>query len=56
MAGRAQDPEIVKVAMDMFNKWKNGDKSAIHPDLRSAVLGIAVKFGGKEEVFIFCNK
>jgi len=50
MAGRAHDPEIVEVAMHMFNKWKNGDKTAIHPDLRSAVFGIAIKFGGKEEV------
>ena len=43
---------IVKVAMEMFGKWIKGDKSAIHPDLRSAVFGIAVKNGGTEEVNI----
>ena len=43
---------IVKVAMEMFGKWIKGDKSAIHPDLRSAVFAIAIKDGGKEEVSI----
>ena len=52
MAGRAEDPEIVNAAIDMFKKWKNGDKTAIHPDLRNAVFGIAIKFGGKEEVLV----
>ena len=37
--------------MEMFGKWARGDKSAIHPDLRAAVFAIAVKNGGKEEVF-----
>ena len=36
--------------MEMFGKWVKGDKSAIHPDLRSSVFGIAIKHGGKEEV------
>lgn len=34
----------------MYSKWMKGDKSAIHPDLRSAVFAIAIKNGGKEEV------
>jgi len=62
MAGLADDPEyflriygelicrIVKVAQGMFEKWSKGDKSAIHPDLRSAVFAIAIKNGGKKEV------
>jgi hypothetical protein len=37
----------------MFAKWAKGDKSGIHPDLRAAVFGIAIKYGGKEEVFNF---
>jgi len=41
---------IVKVAQDMFAKWAKGDKSAIHPDLRSAVFAISIKNGGKKEV------
>jgi len=41
---------IVKVAQSMFEKWTQGDKSAIHPDLRSAVFAIALKNGGKKEV------
>ena len=34
----------------MFDKWSKGDKSAIHPDLRSAVFAIAMKNGGQHEV------
>ena len=41
---------IVKVAVEMYSRWMKGDKSAIHPDLRSAVFAIAIKNGGKEEV------
>jgi len=36
--------------MDMFKKWTAGDKSAINPDLRSAVFAMAVKYGGEDEV------
>jgi len=36
--------------MEMFGKCAKGDKSGIHPDLRSSVFGIAIKNGGKEEV------
>ena len=43
---------IVKVAQEMFAKWVNGDKSAVHPDLRSAVFGIAIKNGGKKEALL----
>ena len=47
---RTADNRIVKAAQEMFSKWCKGDKSAVHPDLRSAVFGIALKNGGKEEV------
>jgi aminopeptidase 2 len=49
-AGIADDPEIVSAAKDMFARWVAGEKAAIHPDLRSAVFGIALKNGGKAEV------
>ena len=49
-AGLANDKEIVDTAMDMFKRWTVGDKSAINPDLRSAVFAIAVKYGGEAEV------
>ena len=42
---------IVKVAMEMYSKWMKGDKSAIHPELRSAVFAIAIKNGGQHEVW-----
>lgn len=49
-AGLNGDAEIIKEAQRMFAKWAMGDKSAIHPDLRSGVFGIAIQNGGKEEV------
>jgi aminopeptidase 2 len=49
-AGIAGDKQIVDAAKEMFNKYKNGDSSAIHPNIRGSVFGIALKFGGKEEV------
>jgi aminopeptidase 2 len=43
-------PELLKAGQEMFEKWTNGDKSAIAPDLRSAVFSIAIKYGGVKEV------
>ncbi|KAF2790722.1 hypothetical protein K505DRAFT_327375 [Melanomma pulvis-pyrius CBS 109.77] len=48
-AGVAKDEIIVKAAFDMFNKFKAGDRSAIHPNIRSSVYAIALSNGGKEE-------
>ncbi|KAI0113996.1 peptidase family M1-domain-containing protein [Nemania sp. FL0031] len=48
-AGMAGDREIITAAKDMFTKYKAGDKSAIHPNIRGSVFGIALKYGGKEE-------
>ena len=42
--------------MEMYSKWMKGDKSAIHPDLRSAVFGIAIKNGGQHEVWTFLGR
>jgi len=52
VAGVAKDDTIVKAAFDMFNKFKNGDSKAIHPNLRSNVYTLALSEGGKEEVSI----
>jgi aminopeptidase 2 len=49
VAGVAKDETIVKAAFDMFNKFKGGDSSAIHPNLRSSVYAIVLANGGKDE-------
>ncbi len=49
-AGMAGDKEIIAAAQDMFAKYKAGDNSAIHPNIRGSVFGMALKYGGKEEV------
>jgi aminopeptidase 2 len=49
-AGMAGDEVITKAAFDMFNKFKSGDKSAIHPNIRGSVYAIVLGKGGKEEV------
>ncbi|KAI0165045.1 peptidase family M1-domain-containing protein [Xylariaceae sp. FL1272] len=48
-AGMAGDKEIIAAAKEMFAKYKNGDKSAVHPNIRGSVFGMALKYGGKEE-------
>jgi aminopeptidase 2 len=49
-AGLAGDEKIKAAAMDMFAKFKSGDRSAIHPNLRAGVYSIALTFGGEAEV------
>jgi aminopeptidase 2 len=55
-AGIAGDETIVKASVDMFDKFKTGDKTAIHPNLRGSVYAIVLSNGGKEEVRVslFC--
>ncbi|KAI1828006.1 peptidase family M1-domain-containing protein [Xylaria intraflava] len=48
-AGMAGDKDIIAAAKDMFIKFKAGDKSAIHPNIRGSVFSMALKYGGKEE-------
>ncbi|KAJ3566301.1 hypothetical protein NPX13_g7187 [Xylaria arbuscula] len=48
-AGMAGDKEIITAAKDMFGKYMAGDKTAIHPNIRGSVFGMALKYGGKEE-------
>lgn len=49
-AGMSGDKTVIKAAKDMFAKFSKGDKSAIHPNIRGSVFGMALKYGGKEEV------
>lgn len=49
-AGMCGDQEIVNAAKEMFAKYMDGDKSAISPNIRGSVFGMAVKYGGKKEV------
>lgn len=49
-AGMYGDKAVIAAAKDMFNKFMDGDRSALHPNIRQSVLSISLKFGGKEEV------
>ena len=49
-AGIAGDEKITKASFDMFEKFKAGDKSAIHPNIRGSVYAIVLANGGQEEV------
>jgi aminopeptidase 2 len=49
-AGLSNDEKIKAAALEMFNKFKNGDRSAIHPNIRSSVYAMALTFGGEAEV------
>jgi len=49
-AGLSGDEKVKQAALDMFEKFKNGDKSAIHPNIRSSVYAIALTYGGEAEV------
>jgi aminopeptidase 2 len=53
-AGMAGDKKIIDAAKAMFAKFAKGDKSAIHPNIRGSVFGMALKYGGKEEVSLTC--
>jgi aminopeptidase 2 len=49
-AGMSGDKVVIKAAQNMFAKFAEGDKSAIHPNIRGSVFGISLKYGGKKEV------
>lgn len=48
-AGMSGDETVKKAAKEMFAKFAAGDKSAIHPNIRGSVFGMALKYGGKAE-------
>ncbi len=49
-AGLAGDEQIKQAAFEIFEKFKQGDRSALHPNIRSHVYAIALTYGGKDEV------
>jgi len=55
-AGIAGDEEITKASFDMFDKFKAGDKSAIHPNIRGSVYAIVLANGGQEEYNVIVNE
>ncbi|KAJ9157741.1 Aminopeptidase [Pleurostoma richardsiae] len=48
-AGLSGDQDVIAAAKDMFNKFMGGDRSAIHPNIRGSVFGMALKYGGENE-------
>ncbi|KAL8843539.1 MAG: hypothetical protein Q9170_000043 [Blastenia crenularia] len=48
-AGLAGDEQVIKAAQDMFAKFRSGDRSAIHPNIRGSVYAIVLRNGGQEE-------
>ncbi|KAF1815182.1 hypothetical protein P152DRAFT_456232 [Eremomyces bilateralis CBS 781.70] len=48
-AGLAGDDKIQKAAFEMFSAFKKGDRTAIHPNIRSSVYAIVLSEGGEEE-------
>ena len=49
-AGSAGDEKVVGSAMEMFDKYAAGDKSAIPSNIRRSVFTIALENGGDKEV------
>lgn len=52
-AGICGDKAVIAAARDMFSKFMGGDAAAVHPNIKKSVLGICLKYGGKEEVSLF---
>lgn len=48
-AGQADNEDVVKVAKSLFDKWINGDQSAISADARDSILAIAIRRGTSKE-------
>lgn len=48
-AASCGEKQTKQAAFDMFEKFVAGDRSAIHPNLRSSVYAVALKFGGEKE-------
>lgn len=55
-AGSAEDPTVIKAAQEMFQKFAAGDVSAIHPNIRGSVFGIALKHGGEKEYNVVLDR
>jgi aminopeptidase 2 len=48
--GMSGDKKITEASFEMFDKFKAGDKKAIHPNIRGSVYAIVLATGGQEEV------
>lgn len=48
-AGAVGDQKVIDAAKDMFNRFSNGDISAIHPNIRGSVFDIVLRDGGEKE-------
>jgi aminopeptidase 2 len=53
MTGKANHPEIVKEAKRRFELFKNGDQTAINPNLKGSVFSIVLGSEGGEAEFDF---
>ncbi len=51
-AGLSGDKKVIEAAFSMFKDFCNGNKKAIHPNIRGSVYGIVLQEGGKTEVDI----
>jgi len=54
-AGMSGDAKVKQAAKEMFEKFAAGDKSAIHPNIRGSVFGMALKYGGTREYDIILD-
>jgi aminopeptidase 2 len=48
-AGSAGDPKVIAAAQDLFKRFIEGDRNAIHPNIRGSVYNIVLKNGGEKE-------
>jgi aminopeptidase 2 len=55
-AGLAGDEKIKAAAFEMLRKFKEGNRHAIHPNIRSSVYAICLTYGGVEEYNIVLNE
>lgn len=55
-AASAGDEKAKKSAFEMFEKFAAGDRSALHPNLRSAVYATVLQYGGEKEYEAILNE
>ncbi|KAI5235600.1 hypothetical protein E4T43_09144 [Aureobasidium subglaciale] len=55
-AALAGDEKTKTAALEMFENFKNGDRSAIHPNLRAGVYAIVLQNGGEAEYDAILNE
>ena len=50
VGSRLTSARVVEAATEMFERFTQGDKKAIHPNLRGSVYSIVLRNGGQTEV------